>query len=328
MGLLPTYAMVGIAAPVILTLLRLLQGLSVGGQLVGSMLFLVESARREKRGFYGSLVMMTATVGTMSGAWVASIFEAALSADTMESWGWRVPFLLSFVIGVVGFVTQHRMADSHEFRQASRRSQIVRNPLSRAVLKYWRQIVYITGIVAPWSAGFYICFLWLPTYLQNERDPVVPHAFVANSFMFLWICACLLLGGMLSDRFSYATTMKWSALGLAVAAVPSYLAVDVTQHGEVWPMVLTQLVLGVGLGCFGGPMQILMVDTIDDVVVRYCVMGTAYNLCQALFGGTAPIFAELLAKVHLALVGLYVGTLALLALVCLLLKSRTSIFGK
>lgn len=101
MGLLPSYNTIGIAAPVILTLLRLFQGLSVGGQLVGSMLFLVESSRKDKRGFYGSLVMMTATIGTMSGAWVASIFEAALPESDMNSYGWRIPFLLSFVIGMM-----------------------------------------------------------------------------------------------------------------------------------------------------------------------------------------------------------------------------------
>lgn len=287
------------------------------------MLFLVESSKKERRGFYGSLVMMTATVGTMSGAWIASIFEAVLSESAMNEYGWRIPFLLSFIIGVIGFVTQYRMDDSHEFQFASKSHQVIRNPFSRAVLKYWRQILYITLIVAPWSAGFYICFLWLPTYLENQREPDVEHAFIANSFMFIWICGCLLFGGWISDRFTYFKTMMLSAFGMMIASAPCYLLIEgLTKNGEVYPMVILQFILGLILGSLAGPMQIFMVDCVDDIVVRYCVMGAGYNICQALFGGTAPIFSTLLAEINLGLVGVYLASLALLALILLWVKSR------
>ena len=323
MGILPTYHTLNIAAPIILTILRLFQGLSVGGQLVGSMLFLVESSKRDKRGFYGSLVMMTATIGTMSGAWIASIFEAILSEEDMNSYGWRIPFLLSIVIGIIGFITQHLMQDSHEFKFALKSHQVIRNPFNKAVLKYWRQILYITMIVAPWSSGFYICFLWLPTYLENTREPNVEHAFIVNSFMFIWICLCLCIGGWISDIFGYFRTMKLSALVLVIVSVPCYLVIEgLTTNGNIYPLIINQFIMGIFLGCFAGPMQIFMVDCIDDVVVRYCVMGIGYNLCQALFGGTAPIFSTLLAQIHLTFVGVYIAILSLCALVLLWFKSR------
>lgn len=215
------------------------------------------------------------------------------------------------------------MDDSHEFQFASKSHQIIRNPFSRAVLKYWREILYITAIVAPWSAGFYICFLWLPTYLEEQRDPSVEHAFIANSFMFIWICGSLLFGGWISDKYTYFKTMMVASLGMVIMGVPCYLFVEgLTKNGEVYPFILLQFVMGLLLGSFGGPMQILMVDCVDDIVVRYCVMGAGYNLCQALFGGTAPIFSTLFAQVSLGLVGMYIAILSLIALILLWHKSR------
>merc|ERR1712013_656390 len=167
--------------------------------------------------------------------------------------------------------------------------------------------------------------LWRHNDRMNAMDAQhkhVPNAFLANSFMFLWLCLCLLFGGVLSDRLTYVRTMKCSALGLALAAIPSFALVN--GFGGVWPMIFVQFVLGVGLGAFGGPMQLMMVDSIDDVAVRFCAMGTAYNLCQALFGGTAPIFAELMQKAHLTLVGLYLCALAALAFGCLWLNGKST----
>eukprot|EP01084_Bolivina_argentea_P287461 493268_1 len=325
MGCLPTYSSIGMVAPILLTILRLFQGLSVGGQLVGSMLFLVESSKVESRGFYGSLVMTTATIGTMSGAWVASIFEAILSDETMNKYGWRIPFLLSCVIGLIGFMSQYKMDDSHEFKYASKSHQIIRNPLNRAVCKYWREIMFITLIVAPWSSGFYICYLWLPTHLEHQITPTVEHAFIVNSFMFIWICICLLFGGYISDKYTYFKTMRLSVLYLCVVSIFTYWIVQLlTIDGQVYPLIIAQFILGFGLGNYGGPMQVMMVDCVDDVVVRYCVMGIGYNLCQAIFGGTAPIFAALLSQTKIGLigVGIYFSIVAFVALIVLSVKVR------
>merc|ERR1712228_387701 len=287
------------------------------------MLFLVESCKEEQRGFYGSLVMMTATIGTMSGAWTATIFEAALSEQDMNSFGWRIPFLMSFLIGIAGFISQWKMEGSHEFQHASKAHKIVRNPFTKAVLVHWKKILYITGIVAPWSAGFYITFLWLPTYLENEMKPPVEHGFVANSFMFIWVCISCLFGGWISDKYTYFKTMRISSFGLVLLCFPTYLFIQVlTDNGQIYPLILGQFVIGFTVACYGGPMQICMVDCIDDVVVRYCVMGAGYNLCQALFGGTAPLVSTFLAQTHMGLVGLYLAILSLLAFILLTWKSR------
>ena len=162
-------------------------------------------------------------------------------------------------------------------------------------------------------------------YLEEQIEPEVEHAFVVNAFMFLWICCTLIFGGWVSDKFSYIKTMRISALFLCLVSTFMYLMIQkLTINGEIYPLIIAQFILGFGLGCFGGPMQVMMVDCLDDVVVRYCVMGAGYNLCQAIFGGTAPIFATLLAQAQLTYVGVYYAVIALIGFILLSIKSKES----
>merc|ERR1712129_489024 len=147
--------------------------------------------------------------------------------------------------------------------------------------------------------------------------------FVANSFMFVWVCVALIIGGVFSDKYTYFKTMRWSAAAMMFLCVITYFFIQLmTINGQVYPMVLGQFVIGFVVACYGGPMQICMVDCIDDVVVRYCVMGAGYNLCQALFGGTAPLISTILVHIHMGLVGVYLAVLSLLAFVLLTWKSK------
>ena len=170
LGCLPSYATIGIWAPIILTLLRLFQGISVGGQLVGSLLYIIESARPEKRGFYSALTIATSSSGEVLASWVVALLNTFLSSEQMSEWGWRIPFLSSILMAALGFISQKHMEPSREFVDAKETSSptemINVNPLQKALKYHWKTILMIVAVIIPWCCGGYLNYTFLPVYLQ------------------------------------------------------------------------------------------------------------------------------------------------------------------
>lgn len=169
------------------------------------------------------------------------------------------------------------------------------------------------------SAGGYITFQFLPTYLQHEIG--IHNALLISSFLFVWHMICVVFGGYLSDKYSYYTIMKVGASITAISSFPSYYLMYkvfiIEQSKNIWPLIVADLLTGLGNGLFGGAMQIFMVYAIDDVVVRYSAIGIAYNLCQAIFGGTAPLIGTALSIMKLYYVGIYVAIFSAISAVIL-----------
>ena len=230
--------------------------------------------------------MMTATVGTMFGSIFISIMEAIFTDNFMNDFGWRIPFLASSIIGVIGWLSQRNMPGSHEFAQAASQNEILTNPLNIAIKDHWKEIAFIAIADAPWSAGFYMIFIWLPNYLANELEPNYDLAFIVNSCLMCWLLITLVLGGYLSDKFHYFQTMTISCFFMVLISIPNFYLIGslIGPENAPWNMISAQFLFALVLGGFGGPMQIFMVDAIDNVGVRYCVMGIAYNVNQAIFG--------------------------------------------
>eukprot|EP01083_Nonionella_stella_P001634 4662_1 len=312
MGCLPGVATIGVWAPILLTILRLFQGISVGGQLVGSILFIVESARADRRGFWGSVAMMTAVVGSVVASWIIAFLNTILSAQQMRDWGWRLPFLSSFIVAILGLLSQTHMEQSTEFLTASKLGKIAKNPVKNALKNHWRVILLIVMIVIPWCAAGYLTFTWLPIYVQKQLK--IDHALLMSSFLMIVLMGCLVLGGYLADKYNYYVVMKVGAVIVCVWGVPAYYLMNsvyvVHQENVLWPLVIADMGFALGLGLFGGPMQIFMVHSIDDVAVRYSAIGVAYNACHALFGGTAPLVGSALSLVNFIYVGVYISVFA------------------
>jgi len=315
MGCLPTMDVIGIGAPIALTTLRLAQGVSVGGQLVGSILFMIESADPERRGFWGSIALATAVLGDTAASLVVSLLKTWLSTEEMRSWGWRVPFLSSMLVAVFGIVYQHKMPPSRDYELAMRESQMTGNPVKNAVQRHWRMILLMLFALVPWCAGNYVTFTFLPIYLQSALD--VDHALLTSSLLLVWKMVMLVVGGTLADRYGYFAIMKVGVAVLCLLSWPSYFLLEYMyiDRGEagVWPLVVSDFVTVIGLGLLGGPMQLFMVDSIEDVVLRYSAIGIAYNLCQAIFGGTAPLVGSALTMANLVYVGVYLSACSALS---------------
>ena len=285
-----------------------------------------ESARPEKRGFYGGLAMMTAVLGGVIAQWVVSLFNTIFTTQQMRDFGWRIPFLSSFIVAILGIISQRHMQQSFEFLHASQHGHMVnKNPMKDAIKYHWRKIILIMFAVVPWCAGGYITFTFLPVYLQSQLN--VKHALLVSSFLLLSEMICLPFAGILADKYNYFIVMKLGAFIMCIWSFPAYyimnyVYVENERNDVYWPLILAGFITAVGGGLFGGPMQIFMVNGIEDVVVRYSAIGIAYNACQAIFGGTAPLLGSALSLKSFILVGVYLAIFCAISTVILYFMSK------
>lgn len=192
----------GVWATVLLTLIRLLQGVSVGGELVGSIVFIVESAPAHQRGMYGSLALCSAIAGTTLGNVVGVVLRSVMSDAEFLAWGWRIPFLLGIVVGAFGLLLRTHIPEPPAFERLRQRQRHLmrQNPIANAFRHHRREMTVVTGASLFWIAGIWVMTTWLPTYLAHLATQPTPDAFVISTVA----CFLFVLGfpavGLLSDR--------------------------------------------------------------------------------------------------------------------------------
>jgi MHS family proline/betaine transporter-like MFS transporter len=291
-GLLPTHARIGLAAPLLLVGLRLVQGLSVGGELVGSIAYLTESAAPGRRGATGSLALCSSTAGVLLGSMVAAALEAGLSPAALQSWGWRLPFLAGVAIGGVGLWMRWTLPETPAFERLRQRAGRSAHPVREVLRDHSPQVLHVTALVMLVGGGFYLLFVWWPTMLSRLLQPPVPHALLVNSVAMVVLMGAIPLGGVLSDWLGRRALMLFCAALLAVVAYPLFHLVD---HGRLGSALLAQIVFAVLLGGATGPAPAAMVERFPTRL-RYTGVALGYNLSLSLFGGTAPLVATWLVE--------------------------------
>lgn len=316
MGCLPTYAQIGPFAIVLLTIVRLLQGLSVGGQLVSSLVFTLENHDPRQWGLYGSFVLAAANFGTLLGGLVATVLRDSLAQEQLESWGWRLPFISGIVVSFSGFYlrshgdhehapTSHvpvdtdpeaedhsgedRFAnnDTHARDLASSPPPV--NPLRLAFAKGNRRALLASTMVPMlWAAGFYLSFVWMAIFMEDLIPVAVPNALAVNSTaLFLSVCLFFPVAGALSDRFGRRRIMTIGGVGMGVLAP---LLVMLIGRGHPLLALLSQLTIGVAVSFWGAPMCAWLVESFDPAA-RLTSVAIGYNLAQASVGGITPALA-------------------------------------
>uniref|UniRef100_A0A7S1BFK1 Major facilitator superfamily (MFS) profile domain-containing protein n=1 Tax=Corethron hystrix TaxID=216773 RepID=A0A7S1BFK1_9STRA len=213
MGLLPSYKSIGWPAIVMLVVVRLLQGMSVGGQLMASMVFTLENAPRNKWGYHGSFVLAAANLGTLLGGIVGYMMRKLCDEDQLISWGWRVPFLSGILVSVFGIYLKFYVPES-DFHLASSQDQQKQNPLVAAFSKENRKSLLATVLVPMfWSGGFYTCFVWMAIYMTDLIESPVQDAFLVNSLSLFLSCILVFpIAGILSDIFGRRNIMTIGAV--------------------------------------------------------------------------------------------------------------------
>lgn len=316
-GLLPVHNQVGVVAAFLLVLLRLIQGVSVGGELIGSMSYLVETAPPNRRGLCGSWSVCGAIVGILVGSLVVTILTKTLGAEAMSAWGWRVPFLGGIVIFLIAKWLRSSLEETPEFMASKQEEAPKKNPLGEVIREMPIRVLHMSASILLFGTSFYTLFVWMPTYLTDIVKPPLENALTINTISMVLLLAMIPVGGILADRFGQKPVMLWATGVLGVIVYPIFLFID---HGILWHAVISQLVFAFLLGLIQGPLPSFMVDCFP-IKNRYTAIGLSYNITLAIFGGTAPMVCTWFIKTtgDMASPAIYLAVLAAISVVSMAL---------
>lgn len=304
MGLTPTYAAAGILGPVVLVLARLLQGLSVGGEFAASTTFLVESAGPGRRGLFSSFQYVSTTIGQLVASGVAALLVANLAPTTMDSWGWRVPFVLGALLSLVGFWIRRGAEETRSEEQA----KAPRPGLFEALRRHPRESLLICGITAGGTLAYYTWTSYLPTYAELNAGVEKADALLAGTLSLLFFAVLQPVAGIASDRFGRKPLLLMFGIGFAALSVPLLRTLD----DSFVTLLLVQCAGMVLLSGFTAISAAVNAETFP-ARVRAAGIGFPYSLTVALFGGTAPYIGTLFKDLGQA--GLFPVYVAVLCLV-------------
>ena len=280
LGLLPNYQHIGVAAPLLLVIMRLIQGFSVGGEFTGSMVYTTESSSPMTRGLISSSTAAGVTIGFILGSGSAWLVNASLSRDEVSAWGWRIPFIASVLLCVLGWFLRRGLHETAEGLKAV----ASRPPLLPSLIADWLPMVRTFGIVATTNAAYYLTF----TYVVERRKNLQGGGSVfllANTMSLVLVLIAKPLGGWLSDR---AGRRKLMLVLTATTMSLIYPALRLMLYGTPWQFLFGQLLLAVPLGMALGLQGAMLVE-IFPLRTRVTSMSFAYSITLALAGGTAPL---------------------------------------
>ncbi|MGO3362359.1 MAG: MFS transporter [Corynebacterium sp.] len=290
-GLLPTYETIGVAAPLLLILLRIMQGLSAGGEWGGAALMAVEHAPREKRGLFGAYPQIGVPLGLILATTFMFIITTSMDDATFQSWGWRLPFLSSIVLIVVGYAIRRAVEESPVFLEMQNRAKEASTPLSDLFKHHWRRVLLAAFIFAGNNAAGYMIIAFFSSYATSDSigmersDTLIATLIGGISWLVL-----TLWSGSISDRIGRRQTFVIGYALLAVWAIPMWFFVD---KGELLWLVLAVVVLTVGLAPSYAPQSALYAEMFP-AKVRYSGTSIGYALGSILGGAFAPMIAQLL----------------------------------
>lgn len=312
-GFLPTYAAIGIAAPILLILLRILQGFSAGGEWGGAALMAVEHAPTQKRGFFGAFPQIGVPVGMILATSTLFILTSSMSPEAFMEWGWRIPFLLSIVLIIVGYVIRRAVEESPIFEDLLRRRKESSAPLGQLFRHNSRNVVLTAVIFIGNNAAGYLLIAFFATYAVTVLEMDRPTVLLATALAsFGWLIFTL-WGGAISDRLGRVRTFQIGYGFLALWAVPMWFLID--TGNIVWYFVAL-FVMTFGLGLSYGPQASLYAEMFP-ANVRYSGVSIGYALGAILGGAFAPMIAEALigATGQSWTIGVYIAIAAVVSLI-------------
>nr|WP_271210105.1 MFS transporter [Rhodococcus wratislaviensis]GLK35116.1 MFS transporter [Rhodococcus wratislaviensis] len=290
-GLIPSYGSIGLAAPILLVLFRLVQGFSTGGEYGGASTFVAEYAPDKRRGFFSSFLEFGTLAGYVAAAGLVTIISTVVSADALVDWAWRIPFLLAGPLGLIGLYLRLRLEETPAFQQmeqAEERSladESTGRKLRETLVENWRPLVLCVILVATYNIAHYGLLSYMPTYLSNTLGYDESHGLVLMIIVMLIMMVCISFVGKLSDRVGRKPLLLAGFVGFFALSLPAYLLIGVGHYFTVF----------VGLAMLGG-LLLLFVGVFPSVLpalfptgIRYGGLAIGYNLAVSIFGGTTPL---------------------------------------
>jgi MHS family proline/betaine transporter-like MFS transporter len=291
LGLLPSYQTIGLAAPVLLTVLRILQGLSVGGEYTSSFSFVIEHAPKNRRGLHGALTTVGAILGILLASAVAVVTTRVAESEEARAMAWRLPFLLGVVVAAVGLWVRRSIAETPAFEQLKAEGNVAKNPLLEAVRTEWPRILRVIFVYCLGAAIFYILFFFVQAGLSQAG--MAKHlALAATSIALCVLVFALPFAAYVSDRIGRRPVVMAGCLCTLVGIVPLY---GLLMRGDFVTALGVQIVLTLFSAAVMGPIPAMITEMFPPRT-RFSSLSLGYNASLALFGGTAPMIAAALIR--------------------------------
>ena len=289
MGLLPTFAQIGVAAPVLMVLCRMGQGMSVGGEYTGSMTYSAEIAPIRWRGTLSSLATVGCLTGFLLGSATDWILKEQLSEAAVSAWGWRVPFLLGLPICAIAVWLRSSLPETQD--QVAREDLRV-GKVFKDITRNYRKTFEIISIVTGVNIAFYLFFVWAPDLLEQGVAKGEPWVQGFNTMSMAYQIPFLVMGGYFSDRLGRRSVSIACVLMLLIVSVP---AMHLCQSGIKSEFAIGQALVGIPVSILFG-LQGAMIVELTPAAIRCSLFSVAYSLAIALFAGTSPLIATWLTQ--------------------------------
>ena len=283
-GLAPTYEQIGLFAPLIIVVARLLQGFSAGGEMGSATAFLTEYAPLKQRAYYSSWIQASIGVAVLLGAAVGTFVTSSLSPEALAGWGWRLPFLLGIIIGPVGYYIRHHLDETPTFLEAKDKTD---SPLKEIVSNFPRETLASFSMVILWTVCTYVLLFYMPTYSIKVLKLPQSTGFIAGMVGGLCIMVFAPIVGRIADRFGRRGLLSGAALLILLLAYPMFAYINATPG--LFSLLIFQLVFGILIATYTGPILAAFSELFPAKVLS-TGLSVAYNLAVTIFGGFASFF--------------------------------------
>lgn len=287
----PPYSAIGIAAPLLMVLARLLQGLATGGEFASATSFLVEAAPAHQRGFYGSLQMVGQSLAALGGALSGVLVTRGFTPEQLDSWGWRLPFIFGLLIGPVGLYIRRHLEETDAFLEA--RSKRQTQAVGALISDHLHSILVTFGLTICGTISYYVILVYMPTFANKQLNIPLNEAFIAQVIGLICMTIVIPLCGALSDRIGRKPVLIAAPIAYLLLLYPFFTWIH--ANPSFLHLALMQSVLCCVTGAFSGPISTAVAEQFP-VAVRSTGLAVAYNMAVMLFGGFAQFIVTWLVE--------------------------------
>ena len=329
-GLIPSYASIGIWAPILLLIAKMAQGFSVGGEYTGASIFVAEYSPDRKRGFMGSWLDFGSIVGFVLGAGVVVLISTIIGEARFMEWGWRLPFFLALPLGIVGLYLRHALEETPAFQQhVDKLEQGDREGLQNGpkvsfkdiATKHWKSLLACIGLVIATNVTYYMLLTYMPSYLSHNLHYSEDHGVLIIIAIMLGMLFIQPVMGMLSDRFGRRPFVIVGSIALFFTAIPAFMLITSNVLGLIFAGLL---ILAVVLNCFTGVMASSL-PAMFPTNIRYSALASAFNISILIAGLTPTIIAWLVeASNNLFMPAYYLMVVAIIGLITGIFMKETA----
>lgn len=329
-GLIPSYATIGIWAPILLLLAKLAQGFSVGGEYSGAAIFVAEYSPDRKRGFMGSWLDFGSIAGFVTGAGVVVVISSIVGEESFLEWGWRIPFFLALPLGAIGLYLRHALEETPAFQQHVEdmhnsdpeiKEDKPRVPLRDIIAQNGKSFMVCVGLVIATNVTYYMLLTYMPSYLSHNLNYSTDHGVLIIIVIMIGMLFVQPVVGMLSDRIGRKPFIIIGSLGLLFLAIPAFKLIN---SGVIGLIFLGLLILAVLLNCFTGVMASIL-PAIFPTKIRYSALAISFNISVLIAGATPTAAAWLVeATNNLFMPAYYLMVISIIGLITGLKMTETA----